>query len=142
MDFEKMKDFRNHKSAFGKMLGIVITDIQTGKAEAVMEINETMTNPIGSVHGGCLFTIADIAGGAAASSYGYHITTVDSSFYYLRAGMNTRSLKTTAEVVKHGKRMTVVRVSVADQDGVVLAEGMFTYMSLGKEIELQEMHIV
>lgn len=136
MDFEKMKDFRNCKNEFGKLLGIVITDIQPGTSEVVMEIRESMKNPIGSVHGGCLFTIADTAGGAAASSYGYHITTVDSSFYYLRAGLDTRSLKAAAEVIKHGKRMTVVRVSVEDQDGVVLAEGIFNYMSLGREIEL------
>lgn len=136
MDFEKLKDFRNRRNEFGKFLGIVITDIQTGRAEVAMEIHESMKNPIGSVHGGCLFTIADTAGGAAASSYGYHITTVDSSFYYLRAGLGTQSLKADAEVIKHGKRMTVVRVSVADQDGVVLAEGLFNYMSLGKEIEV------
>lgn len=136
MDFEKLKNFRNSQNEFGKTLGITITEIQTGRAEVVMEISEKMLNPIGSVHGGCLFTIADTACGAAASSYGYHITTMDSSFYYLRAGLGTRQLKATAEVIKHGKRTTVVRVFVADQDAVVLAEGLFTFMSLGREIEV------
>lgn len=136
MDFEKLKNFRNRQNEFGKTLGIRITDIQEGRAEVVMEISEKMLNPIGSVHGGCLFTIADTAGGAAASSYGYHITTMDSSFYYLRAGLGTTELKATAETIKHGKRTTVVRVLVADQDGVVLAEGTFSFMSLGKAIEV------
>lgn len=134
MDFNEMKDYRNNRNEFGKTLGIVIRDIQEGRSEVTMDIKETMLNPIGSIHGGCLFTIADTAAGAAASSYGYNITTADSSFYYLRAGIGTRSLKASARVIKHGKRLTVVHVEVADQDGKELAEGTFSFMSLGTRL--------
>lgn len=44
-------------------------------------------NPIGTVHGGCLFTLADAVCGIAASSLGGICTTVNSNIQFLNAGL-------------------------------------------------------
>lgn len=136
MDFEKLKNFRNFGNAFAKTMNLTVTDIQLGYAEAAMPVTEHSMNPIGSVHGGCLYTIADVAGGAAACSHGYLVTTLDADFHYLRPGIGSTRLTAVAREIKAGKRVLVYDISVMDQDGTVLAQGIFSYMSLGKEVPL------
>lgn len=136
MDFEKLIMYRNQKNSFANLLGIRITKISEGYAQAEMSTSPKLLNPIGSLHGGCLFTIADIAGGSAACSHGEYVTTVDGSIHYLRAGINTKKLYATATELKRGKKILVYNLSIKDQDGVELAVGIFSFMSLGKPIEL------
>ncbi len=136
MDFEKLKSFRNINNNFAKLLGVELTELSKGYAKAQMTVKKEFLNPIGSLHGGCLYTIADIAGGAAACSYGIHVTTIDGDFHYLRAGINTEKLYATATEIKKGKRISVYNISVTDQDNMELAVGIFSFMSLGKPIEI------
>ena len=133
MDYQKLSEWRNKNNLFARMLDMQITEISEGYAKAEMNVSEKHLNPVESVHGGCLFTLLDIAGSAAASSHGYHVTTLDANIHYLRAGLHTTRLTAETREIKRGKKVMVYDISVADQDGCVLAEGMFTYMSLGKE---------
>lgn len=136
MDYEKLKDVRNNSNPFGQFLNIRITDIKKGVATAEMPVSSEHLNPAGSVHGGCLFTLADIVGGAAASSYGIHIATADSSFYFLRAGLSVTRLIGKAKEIKHGKRLLVYNVTIYNDQNQLLAEGIFTYTPLGMPITL------
>ena len=136
MDFEKLRLYRNIKNNFANLLDIKLSEISEGYAKAEMDVKTELLNPIGSLHGGCLYTIADIAGGAAASSYGVHVTTIDGNFHYLRAGINTKKLFATTTEIKRGKKILVYSISVTDQDDVELAMGIFSFMSIGKPIEL------
>lgn len=68
IDFEKMKKFRNEQKAFIKYIGFQILDIKEDYAQGEVVLREIHGNPIGSVHGGVLFSIADTIGGVAASS--------------------------------------------------------------------------
>ena len=134
MDFERLKEHRNHLNAFANYIGLHITQLGEGSARAEMPVTKDLLNPSGAVHGGCLATMADVVGGAAASSYGYQVTTLDGNLHYLRAGLDVTCLYGKARELKHGKRILVYEVSVEDQNGTVLAEGIFTYMSMGKKI--------
>ena len=134
MDFEKLLQFRNEKNAYGRFLNIKLTKIDQGYAEAVMPISDNHLNPVASVHGGCLFSIADVVASAAASSHGSAVTTLNTDFHYLRAGLNCTQIIAKAQEVKYGKRVMVYRASVYDQNDTLLAEGTFTCMSLGKDV--------
>ena len=135
IDYQKIMETRNASNAFANLIGLKITEISAGHCTCEMEITDDMTNPIQSVHSGVLFTIADVTGGGAAASHGFDITTVDSSFHYLRPGIGTKKLTASARELKAGRNLLVYDVSVADEKGTVLAEGIFTYMKL-KEITL------
>lgn len=138
MNYEKILLYRNKHNAFANYIGLRVTEIKEGYARSEMPITEKHYNPIGSVHGGCLFTIADVTCGAAASSYGYNVTTVDSHIHYLRAGLNTTHLYGEAKEIKHGKKILVYEITVKDQNQVLLANAIFTFMSLGTKIQLEE----
>ena len=103
MDYQKLIEHRNRTNLFSQYVGIEITDIKEGYAETKLITRKEHLNPAGAVHGGVLYSLADIATGSAAASYGYHIATVDSSFNFLRAGLNVTELKAVAKERKHGK---------------------------------------
>lgn len=134
MDYEKLLKYRMERNQFARHLGVQLTEITLGGAKGIVEIRPEHLNPIGSVHGGCLFTLADVVAAAAASSYGEHITTMDCNIHYLKAGLNSTSIHADAKVLKHGRKVTVVEVGITDQDGVLLITAILTFMSLGKPI--------
>lgn len=134
-DFSQIMAYRNQVNAFARLLNIETVEMREGYAKAVMPIGDELRNPQGAVHGGVLYTIADVAGGNAAASHGEWIATVDSDFHFLRAGIDLASLTATATELKYGRRVSVYHVEVADQNGTVLGIGTFTYTSLGKAIE-------
>ncbi|MBQ3973704.1 MAG: PaaI family thioesterase [Lachnospiraceae bacterium] len=126
--YEKVREKRNSLNFFARKLGITITKIEKNYAEGQLTVDESFTNPQGSVQGGAMFTLADAVGGAAAGCNGIRIATVDASFHYLRPGLHTSLLKARTRLVKSGSTLAVLDVSVYDQDDTLLSEGIFTYI--------------
>ena len=135
MDYEALRRIRNEQNSFGNLVGVRIEEIREGYARSVLDVRADLSNPIGSLHGGVLFTIADITGGSAAVSHGEQVTTVDADIRYLRPGIGVKRIVCEAEEIKKGKTLFVYRIDVRDQDGTLLTAGTFTYMSLSKKIE-------
>lgn len=129
-ELKELQNNLNHRNDFAGMLGAKVTELTQGYCCVDLAITESYKNPIGSVHGGCLYTIADIAGGVAAKSYGDMVTTVEGSLHFLRPGLDTTHLTATTREVKRGRTILVYDVSVFDQKNVLLAEGIFSYMVL------------
>lgn len=136
MDYEKLRQFRNNNNNFAQFLGLEITEIREGYASAKMPIREEYQNVVGSVHGGCLFSIADAVGCAAASSHGFHIATLNNNFNFLNPGLNINMIYATTREIKRGKKVLVYDVAVTDENNILLAEGIFSFMSLNTPIEL------
>ena len=137
-DFMNNAQIRNSRNAFASTNGILITDIQEGKAVVEMEVSAKHMNPIGSLHGGCLFTAADVAAGTAVASYGRLCTTLNCSFSYLRPGLQTKKVIATGKVIKRGKRVMVAESVLTDQDGRELCSGTFTYMPVFDDPEAEK----
>lgn len=135
MDYEALRRIRNEQNSFGNLVGVRIEEIREGYARSVLDVRADLSNPIGSLHGGALFTIADITGGSASVSHGEQVTTVDADIRYLRPGIGVKRIVCEAEEIKKGKTLFVYRIDVRDQDGTLLTAGTFTYMSLRKKIE-------
>lgn len=138
MDYNKIIELRNDTNAFAKHLGLYISEMSEGYAVCRMKMRPEHLNPIKAVHGGVLFTIADVTGGAAASSYGYHIVTAESDFHFLNAGLGTTEIYATAAKLKIGRRLMLFEVSVFDQRNTLLCKGTFTYTPLNSKILADE----
>ena len=130
MDYLKLLNERNLNNKYAGLLGMTILDISEGYAKGKLVVNPELYNPIGSIHGGCLFSLADSIGGAAAYSHGKPITTVSGSINYLRAAIDTKEIIAIAKEVKYGKRIMVYDVELFDDQGELLAKCSFTYYSL------------
>ncbi len=134
MEFQKLIDFENEFSGFIKEMGMVVTAVSDGYAKVEMKIEETHGNPIGAVHGGVIFSLADTTGGIAATSKGNYVTTVTGDINYLNPAMNVKKLVADTRELKAGKNILVYDVTVRDEKGTVIAEARMTYYSLHKEV--------
>ncbi|MCP1103612.1 acyl-CoA thioesterase [Aequitasia blattaphilus] len=130
MDFKELAEKRNSDIPFAQDLGIKITDISEGSAKGEMEIQERHFNYVQSVHGGCLFSLADTIAGSAVASFGKRITTVSADMNYFAPMMGTGTLYAEAKVIKGGKTISVSEVNLYDQGRKHLAKGTFTFFTL------------
>lgn len=133
MSFQEVIDEINATNAFGNYLGIQIEEVTAGYARVSLEIKPEYTNPYKTIHGGVLYTVADMAGGTAAYSYGQPVVTVDSNFHFLHAGKNVTKLTGIGKEKRNGKSISVMDVDILDQDENVLCSGTFTYAKITKD---------
>lgn len=131
---KKIRDVRQANNAFARLLGIESLDIGLGCAKRRIVLDERHFNPLGGVHGGCLYSLADNTGGDAAASYGNWITTTSGSLNFLNPAINLKEIICEARCVKAGKNIKVVNVEIFADDGRLLANGSFSYFDMKKPI--------
>jgi len=130
MDFQELIKQRNTQIQFLRLVGINITEMKYGYAVGEIILQEHHQNLIGSVHGGCIFSLADSVSGAAAMSYGNPATTLSSDFHFLSPAITCTKLTATASEIKRGKTINVFDVEVRDEKETLLARGTFSYFNL------------
>lgn len=127
VNYEKIKKDRNLGKAFINYIGFVTTDVSDGYARGEIELNEMHGNPIGSVHGGVLFAMADTVGGIAATTKGSSCTTVSGNISYLNPAIGCRKLIGEGRVKKAGHNLAVVDVDIMDENNRIIASSVMTY---------------
>lgn len=133
MDFVKLMEVRNDTPGFAREIGIVVKEITDGYAKVDMKIDESHINPLGTVHGGAIFSLADTAGGAAATSKGNYVTTVSGDINYLNPAIGVKCLTAKTRELKAGKKILVYDVTILDETEKVIAEARMTYYNLNKK---------
>ena len=127
IDYEKLKEFRN--MGYIKHTGIRTVELREGYAKCEIILDERHANPIGSTHGGVLFTLVDTVGGAAATS---RVTTVSGNIIYQRPAMNCIILIGESREIKVGKKMCVYDVMITDENDREIAKATMTFFYLDK----------
>ena len=129
---EMLINSENGLDEFTKNMGIVVRSIEDTSAVVDMTISDKLQNPIGSVHGGALFTLADIASGLVATADGTKATTLDSNIRFLKAAFigKTEYVRATATLAKAGKKVRVVEVEITDDAGELLCIANFGFYAL------------
>lgn len=117
------------RSGFHDLVGLEAQEIEKGRGRATLRADERHLNAGGTVHGGCLATLIDVAMGMAVRTTTddeERPVTVELKVNYLEAGREGL-LVATAELRKRGKRFTVIEAEVTQDDEVVaLANGTYT----------------
>ena len=132
--YEEIRAYRNRENKNAGYLSIETVEIGDGYARSVLEIKPEFCNNIGSLHGGAIFSLADISTGAAASSGNSRMTTLNCSMNYLKPVMNVKKLISDAKRIKKGKTVEVYEADVKDINGNLFATGTFTYYNLHKTL--------
>lgn len=136
MDYDKIKNPRNRDYESGRLLNIITDEVREGYARGRLIIKPEHMNPIGSVHGGCIFFLCDTIGGTAAISHGTYATTISGNINYLNPAIDTSVLTAVAREVKRGKNIIVCDVEVYDERKSIIAKGTFSYFNLNKPLEM------
>lgn len=118
----------NNPNLFNSHNGITVTAIGDGKAQGVLEVSPSSMNPHGTVHGGCLYTLADtVAGSAVAASCGVPCVTVSGTLEFLRPATGA-TVHCEASAKKLGSTICTMQVELTDQNHKVVATGTFIFM--------------
>ena len=133
MDYETLKAIRNQENPFALYIGASITEISHGHAEVSLLPGNTHSNLLGTVHGGCLYALADIAAGSAVASLDCLAVTATGEYHYFSPGRKGSVIKAVAEIVKVGRTLVTTEVAIKSGDGDVLGRATFVHAILKQQ---------
>lgn len=116
------------RNPFSAPLGVAVVEIAAGTALLAMPIRHEHLNAHGTGHGGALWTLADLAFGAAAWHRGYIMTT-GSDLSFFRPAKAGSVVYAQAREVTHKGTTGAYHITIAydpDDPAGVLAAGSFT----------------
>jgi uncharacterized protein (TIGR00369 family) len=117
---------------YAKLLGISLTQIDSGTATLKMPVRKQLTQNHGVVHGGAMASLIDSATAFAIISLlepQEKVTTVDLTISYLRP-VTKGTLNCAAKVVRSGRRLLVVSAEVFDDAQKLVATALSTYIRI------------
>jgi len=106
---------------WARSLGIEYVDIRRGYCRVRLRLQPHMLNFQGYPHGGVIFTLADVAFGAACNSHGETAVALSVTIDFLAAVTAEATLVAEASEVKQGRRAGFYEVRVTTEDGQVVA---------------------
>ena len=115
--------FKNDK--FAERANIELLSVSPGRATAKMALSANHLNGYGTVQGGAIFTLADLAFAAASNSYGTVAVGIQVSISYMKAA-KAGTLWAEARENSKNHRLGSYTVEVKDDAGelVALFQGM------------------
>ena len=114
-------DARVRADPWARAVGIEYVEVRRGYCRLRLRLQPHMVNFQGFPHGGVIFTLADVAFGAACNSHGEAAVALSVTIDYLGAATPGSTLVAEAREVKQGRRAGFYEVSVATDDGRAVA---------------------
>lgn len=124
-------DFPWFLEGFPDYNGMELEKAEKDRAVVRLHIGEMSKNPLGIVHGGALYTMADCAATVAAHTDGRHYVTQGSTMHYLRSPREG-TIRAVGEVVHRGRGTCILRTELRDGEETLLALGEFTFFCLDR----------
>jgi uncharacterized protein (TIGR00369 family) len=122
---EAIRDGVLPPAPIGKLVQMGITALEEGRVEFTCELDESVYNPIGVVHGGLVCTLLDTVAGCAVHTTlpaGVAYTSIELKVNYLRAvHSGSGPLTAIGRVVKPGRRVAFAEGEVLDSAGRTVA---------------------
>lgn len=129
---EMEKVIRNN--AYMQDLQLSLEEYDEGYAKGKMVIHDRLLNPYGSIHGGVLYSMADIIAGCAACSRGRYSSTVHGGINFLNPAMDTEYVICEANEVRSGKSIAVYEVKLYDDKECLIDTGTFTFYLMNRNV--------
>lgn len=127
-----IEDFMR-EDAFALHTGIELVEVKKGYAKARMLIRPSHLNGAGVCQGGAIFTLADLALGAASNSHGRLTLSVNATINYMQSEKEGYLYAEARETLDK-KRLSMGEVKVTNQAGDLIAT--FSSTSYRKEVTL------
>lgn len=117
------------------LIGFRPTSCGDGKAEFVLDVDQRLFNPMGTLHGGVIVDLADASMGTALASTiepGTTYTTIELHTNYFKPVRSGR-ITAKSKIVKKTKSIAVVECDVVDESNSLVARVSSTCMILRGE---------
>lgn len=117
------------RSPFIKLLGLKIEELEHGRCLSRLDINDSLLNKHKVVHGGVIYSMADISMGVAVYSTlkkDDETATIEIKINYLKPA-KAKSLICEARVIQKGKNIVVLEAEVRSENNLIAkAQGTFS----------------
>lgn len=137
LNLQEYKEYFNKHDMFSVSCGMKLSEIQTGYAKVELVIDEYSMNYMGSMHGGLLYTMADVAAGTAVVSSGRQCVTLGAHTEYIKPAFSGRVIAE-AKVISQGLTISRCEVIIHSEDGTVYAKSYITMFTTSKAVVLTE----
>ena len=105
---------------YARLSGIELLSVEPGRAVARMPIEPHHLNAVGIVHGGAIFTLADLAFAAASNARGSVAVAINASITYLKA-VSSGTLRAEARELSANPKLASYTMDVTDDRGELVA---------------------
>lgn len=105
---------------FAEHAGMQLLECSPGYAKCVVQIQDYHLNSAGVVHGGVLFTLADLCCAAATNAYGQVALSIENHICYFKKSTGGQ-LFATASVKSKSHKLITCSVDVVDSEGQLLS---------------------
>jgi uncharacterized protein (TIGR00369 family) len=122
---------------FARLLGIQIESVQAGQAVLSLPVRDDHKQNHGVVHGGAIASLIDSSMAFAIIpllAENERTTTVDLTIHYLRP-LTEGVAKSTAQVVRAGRRVIVVKAELVDHSERLVATAVSTYLRFAPDAD-------
>jgi uncharacterized protein (TIGR00369 family) len=134
MNVEFAREYQK-KIPFLTHLKILTETLGKGTATLSLPVEKHLTNSLGTVHGGVIMSLLDVALCTAARTLhpeSVGVITINLSTSFIGGGAGSR-LIAEARVMKDGKSMSFVEAEAKNADGSLVAKAVATVRVLKKE---------
>jgi len=114
------------------LIGFRMTAVEPGRSRFELDADARHHNPMGTLHGGVLCDIADVAMGSAYASTlgeGESFTTLELKINFLRP-VRAAHLVAEATIVQRGRTVGLAECSISDDQGRLIAKATSTCLTL------------
>lgn len=108
------------RDKFALYCGIELVEVSPGSAKAEMIIKKEHLNGLNTVHGGAIFTLADLTFAAAANSYGQVTVAINANITYMKA-LTTGKITAEAREISRNPKLSTYTIDIYDEEGEVAA---------------------
>lgn len=106
---------------YAKHMGIKVLELSEGHSIVTMKVKKDYDNIFAITHGGAIFSLLDVAFGAAANSYGTVAVAININVSYVKPSLNGDILTAEADEITRSNKISNFRVMVKNEKGEILA---------------------
>ncbi len=117
---------------YARLLGLELGEIDRGAVSIHLEVRDDLRQNQGVVHGGAVASLIDTAAAFAVLTQletNERVTTTDLTIHYLRPAGSGR-LTARARIVRSGRRLFVLSVEVTNNQQILVATAVTSYIKL------------
>ena len=129
--FKEFDRIMREEPGFIKEMGMELLELREGYCKGRIALSEKHNNPMGTVHGGLIFGLADTIGGRAAMSYGDKVVTLNANICYLNPAADTEYIEAEATAIRNGRTTAIYDVMIRTAEGKDVAKVNITYYKVG-----------
>jgi acyl-CoA thioesterase len=117
---DKIREFFK-RDKFAELAGVELLEISPGRAKARMKIGPQHLNGVDIVHGGAIFTLADLVFAVASNSHGTVAVAINASISFIKASPVGTTLFAEGREVACNPKLASYSIDVTNEAGEIIA---------------------